>query len=244
MEGSNQNDIPSTAAAAQIDPRQRRAIAIQRLYRVHRDIITIGGFVPSSTEIRNLLDSFQTDLGGVGAPALPIEVQQQRADLLLRAAELEHEEDANTRDESLAAGALVSDFSNATPIQIEDEVDRRLRKVRPWIPGQQLDLTRVQPKAIHRFISAIQSRYHPNKWPLDKMSREAQEYYLTLWRADKHNGFGLDPRQSPFANIFYHGRSIIRDSDPPPLWKKKARLGEGSFGKVDLWEMTRQNGEV
>lgn len=227
--------VPPTAPVPSTIRRQEHAV--RRLGSLHYDVIIANRAFMTAAEIRSFVDALRNDLEVPGANAPPLIASQHIASLRRRADEMESQENNTT---ATSSGA---DIPRKTIREIEDEVDRRLR--RSWLqdasqsdPPSTLDRRRSS----RRYISSIENRRN-DRWPaLPFISDEAQQYYRSPWRADRHLGYGFDSRQSPFAEIFFSAELRPRET---PVWTRIVEeLGKGGQGTVSLWQMTRQNGQV
>lgn len=220
------------------DPVERQEHAIERLTSYWQLIFRGNDSSKSAEDILDLVESLQDDLEAIGAPDLPSRARKKQAELLHHADELKaidvHENWDATSTTDVSAGAT----TNWTAQEIEDEVDRRLSTDQDWRYRPLARDPRSTPK---RFMRSLWRHCH-EAWELGSMSKEAEDHYLSLWRADEPFRHGVDPQQSHFAEILRDPNS--EGTEDNAVWRKVRDIKGGAQGKISLWRMTRQNGRV
>jgi len=220
------------------DPGERQEHAIDRLTSYWRLIFREKDTSKSADDILDLVESLQVDLEATGAPDLPSNARRKKEELLHFADELKAEDIQDKWDATSTTDVSAGATRNWTAQEIEDEVDRRLSTDQDWRYRPLARDPRSTPK---RFMLSLWRRYH-EVWELDRMSKEAEDHYLSLWRADEPFRYGVDPQQSPFAEILRDPNS--EGTGDNAVWRKVRDIKGGAQGKISLWRMTRQNGRV
>ena len=129
-----------------------------------------------ATELRLLVNSLQNKIDFPGLPDLTFDVHRFGATLLRHADKLELQEKAENEGDFRSTAVSGKDIEEVTAKEIEDEVDRGLRRSPPWHPGQSLNMM-YDPRGISKeFVRAMDNRQHPHP-SLERLSEEAQEYY-------------------------------------------------------------------
>lgn len=224
------------ATPTQRDPVERQTHAVEKLKSCWHLIDVEEDRSNSADDILDLVESLQDDLEPPGAPDLPLQVRKTKEVLLhfadqLKAKEIDDNWDA-TSTTVVSAGAT----TKWTAQEVENEVDRRLHTDEKWRYRPLARDPRSTPKRLMRSLW----RRHHEAWELDTMPEKAEEHYLSLWRANEPFRDGVDPQQSPFAEILRNPDS----TEDNVIWRKVRDIKGGAQGKISLWRMTRQDGRV
>jgi len=266
------------ATPTQRGPVERQQHAIGRLTSCWQLIFEEKDTSTSAEDILDLVESLEDDLKAIGAPDLPSSATKKKAALLKHADRLKAQDINKNWD-----AASISDISaGATRVwtaqEVEDEVDRRLCTDVEW---EYRPLARDPRSTPKRFMHSIWIRFHA-AWEVGGLSEKAGDHYLSLWRALEPFRSGVDPQQSPFAEILCKPKSEDTNSENTNskdtnsedtnsedtnsedtnsedtnsedtnregtednvVWRKVKDIKGGAQGKISLWEMTRQNGQV
>ena len=241
MEGLHQSsrddDIPIPDPPS---PRVAQTRAIQQLRVLYEGtFLTSSSSLPSS-QIRRHLKSLRPNVVNADAPPPGDNVLQLFADLERHATEAEADENDSDEEAAINTNTPGASIPSMTPVEIENEVDRRLRRSSSLDRGPlNADDTYELRKGSRRYLLAIETRYN-NHWPLGSLPEQAQEYYRAPWRADSNFGYGLRPQQSPFADLLSSADTYKQEY--AGIWARTRAFDPK--GEVTLWQMNRQNGGV
>lgn len=224
------------ATPTQRDPVERQAHAIERLNSCWQLIYREMDNSQSADDIIDLVESLQDDLEALGAPDLPLKARKRKEEILHHADELKAKDIDDNWDATSTTVVSTGATTTWTAQEIEDEVDRRLYTDQRW---RYRPLARDPRSTPQRLMHSLWTRRH-EAWDLGGMSKKAEDHYLSLWRADEPFRDGVDPQQSPFAEIFRNPNS----NEDNVVWRKVKDIKGGAQGKISLWKMTRQTGRV
>lgn len=233
---SNAGNPVVLATPTQRGPVERQEHAIERLTSYWQLTIIDKDHPKSAEDILDLVESLQDDLVAVGAPDLPSGAREKREELLRRADEFKGKDIRDNWDATSTTAVSAGATRNWTAREIEDEVVRRLYTEQTW---RYRPLARDPRSTPRRLMRSLWGYYH-EAWDLGNISEEAEKHYSSLWRADEPFRDGVDPQQSPFAEILRNPNS----TEDNVVWRKVREIKGGAQGKISLWEMTRQNGQV
>ena len=234
MSGAGNPLVPSTPT--QRDPVERLKHAIERLISCWQLIFKEKDESRSVEYILDLVELLRDDLEAIGAPDLSLRIRRKREELLHHADQTKAIDIRDNWDATSTTAVSTGATRNWTAREIEDEVIRRLYTKQKW---RYMPLARDPRSTPRRLMRSLWGKDHV-AWDLSRMSEKAEKHYLSLWRADEPFRDGVDPQQSPFAEILRNPNNTENNA----VWRKVKDIRGGAQGKISLWEMRRQNGQV